>query len=48
MPRLEINWMLLVPPAVTALLALTSGLLADAYMSPLWWTRLIVDREYLP
>jgi multicomponent Na+:H+ antiporter subunit D len=46
--RLEIHWMLLVPPAVTALLALTSGLLAEAYVSPLWWTRLIVDREYLP
>jgi multicomponent Na+:H+ antiporter subunit D len=46
--RFEIHWMLLAPPAVTALLSLASGLLADAYMSPLWWARLIVDREYLP
>ena len=46
--RLEVHWMLLLPPVVTALLALTSGLLADAYLSPLWWTRLIVAREYLP
>jgi multicomponent Na+:H+ antiporter subunit D len=38
--------MLLLPPVLTALLALTSGLLAGAYLSPLWWTRLIVAREY--
>jgi multicomponent Na+:H+ antiporter subunit D len=43
---LEVHWMLLLPPVLTALLALTSGLLAGAYLSPLWWTRLIVAREY--
>jgi multicomponent Na+:H+ antiporter subunit D len=46
--RLEIHWMLLFPPVLTALLALLSGVLADAPLSPLWWARLIVDREYLP
>jgi len=46
--RLEVHWMLLFPPVLTALLALSSGLLADAPLSPLWWTRLIVEREYLP
>jgi multicomponent Na+:H+ antiporter subunit D len=46
--RWEVHWMLLLPPVLTAVLALTSGLLADAYLSPLWWTRLIVEREYLP
>jgi multicomponent Na+:H+ antiporter subunit D len=46
--RLEIHWMLLLPPVLTALLALLAGLLADASFSPLSWTRLIVEREYLP
>jgi multicomponent Na+:H+ antiporter subunit D len=46
--RLEIHWMLLLPPVLTALLALLSGVMADAPLSPLWWTRLIVDREYRP
>ncbi len=46
--RLEVHWMLLIPPVLTALLALAAGLLADAPFSPLAWTRLIVDREYLP
>ena len=46
--RLEIHWMLLFPPVLTALLSLTSGLFADAHLSPLWWTRLIVAQEYPP
>jgi multicomponent Na+:H+ antiporter subunit D len=46
--RLEIHWMLLLPPVLTALLALLSGVLAEAPLSPLWWSRLIVAREYLP
>ena len=44
--RLEIHWMLLLPPLVTALLVVVVGLLASAPCSPLEWTRLIVDREY--
>jgi len=46
--RFEIHWMLLFPPVLTAVLALLGGLLAEAPFSPLAWTRLIVDREYLP
>lgn len=46
--RLEIHWMLLLPPVLTALMALLCGVMADAPLSPLWWTRLIVEREYLP
>lgn len=44
--RLEIHWMLLVPTALTALLALLCGLLGDAPFSPLEWSRLIVEREF--
>ena len=40
--------MLLFPPLITALLALLSGLLADAPFSPLEWARLIAAREYRP
>lgn len=46
--RLEAPWMLLLPPVVTALLALIAGLFAAAPFSPLSWTQLIVSREYLP
>jgi len=46
--RQETHWMLLVPPLVTALLALLAGLLADAPFSPLEWARLIAEREYRP
>ena len=45
---LETHWMLLYPPLITALLALLSGLLADAPYSPLEWARLIATREYRP
>jgi multicomponent Na+:H+ antiporter subunit D len=44
--RLEIGLALLLPPLVTALLALAAGLLASAPFSPLSWARLIVAREY--
>ncbi len=44
----ETAWMLLLPPLLTALLALLSGLFAAASWSPLGWSRLIVQREYLP
>ena len=45
---LETHWMLLLPPLITALLALLAGLLADAPFSPLEWARLIAAREYRP
>jgi multicomponent Na+:H+ antiporter subunit D len=39
--------MLLIPPVLTALLALLAGLLADAPFSPLEWARRIAEGEYL-
>ncbi|TMP34266.1 complex I subunit 5 family protein [Pseudoalteromonas rubra] len=44
--RLETHWMLMLPPIVTALLALSAGLFADAQFSPLNWVKLIAAREY--
>jgi len=44
----ETRWMLLLPPLITALLALLAGLLANAPFSPLEWARLIAAREYQP
>jgi multicomponent Na+:H+ antiporter subunit D len=40
------HWMLIGPSLVTALLALVSGLLANAPFTPLEWVRLLVMREY--
>jgi len=45
-PRFETYWMLLLPPVVTAALALLVGLLAAAPYSALEWARLIAFREY--
>jgi multicomponent Na+:H+ antiporter subunit D len=48
-PRgLEVHWMLLMPPVLTALLALLAGLLADAPFSPLEWATRIAEGEYRP
>ncbi len=44
--RWETHWMLLLPPVVTALLALLVGLLAAAPYSALEWARLIAYRQY--
>ncbi len=45
----ETAWALLLPPLVTALLALGAGLLATVPFSPLEWAQLIAKREfYLP
>ncbi len=44
--RLETHWMLLMPPLVTAALALAMGLLASSPVSPLSWAKLISAREY--
>jgi multicomponent Na+:H+ antiporter subunit D len=38
--------MLLLPPVITALLALLIGLFAQAPYSALEWARLIISREY--
>ena len=42
----ECHWMLLAPPAITAVAALLVGLLANSAMSPLTWVRFIVSRGY--
>ncbi|BCR03579.1 cation:proton antiporter [Desulfuromonas versatilis] len=45
--RLETGWMLLLPPLVTAALALLAGLFANTPFSALEWAKLIAAREYL-
>jgi len=45
---LETQWMMLLPPLITAVLSLLAGLLADAPFSPLEWARVIAAREYRP
>ncbi len=45
--RLEIHWMLLLPPVLTAALSVLAGLMADAPFSPLEWARRIAVKEYL-
>jgi multicomponent Na+:H+ antiporter subunit D len=42
----ETAWALLLPPVVTALLALGAGLLASTPFSPLEWARLVAQREF--
>jgi multicomponent Na+:H+ antiporter subunit D len=44
----EAPWMLLLPPVITALLALAAGLFAAAPFSPLRWAELVTGREYGP
>ncbi len=44
----ETAWALLLPPVVTALLALAVGLLALAPFSPLAWVQFVVQREFVP
>ena len=47
--RKETAWALLLPPLVTAAMALGAGLLASMPFSPLGWAKLIAAREfYLP
>jgi len=45
--RFETYWMLLLPPLITAVLALAAGIFAQAPFSPLAWARLLAAREYL-
>ncbi|MGI9328432.1 MAG: complex I subunit 5 family protein [Pseudomonadales bacterium] len=42
----ETHWLLLLPPVVTALLALGLGLFASLPFSPLNWARLVAAREF--
>jgi len=44
--KLEANWMLLLPPLVTAFCALLAGLFASLSVSPLSWSTLIATQEY--
>ncbi len=46
--RYETALALLAPPVITAILALTLGLLASAPFSPLEWARFITTLEYAP
>ncbi|KIC48032.1 proton-conducting transporter membrane subunit [Tateyamaria sp. ANG-S1] len=45
-PVRRIGWMLLLPPAATALLIVLAGVFANAPFSPLGWTQFIVSLEY--
>jgi multicomponent Na+:H+ antiporter subunit D len=42
----ETHWMLIVPPAITAIISLLVGLLANSALSPLNWVRFIVHTGY--
>ena len=42
----ETDWLLLLPPLVTAVAVLAAGLLAGAGIGPLQWVRLITAWEY--
>ncbi len=44
--RKETAWALLLPPVITAALALAAGLLVTLPFSPLEWARLIAQREF--
>ncbi len=44
--RWETPWMLLMPPVVTAALALAAGMLAGSQLSPLSWVKFIAASEY--
>lgn len=44
--RRETAWALLLPPVVTALMALGAGMLATVPFSPLEWAHLIAQREF--
>ncbi len=43
---LEASWWLVLPPVITALLTILTGLLAGTDISPLSWAKLIAGREY--
>jgi multicomponent Na+:H+ antiporter subunit D len=43
----ETHWMLLAPPLVTAILVVCFGVFAETSYSPLYWAKLIAEREYV-
>ncbi len=43
----EIHWMLLLPPLVTAALVVYFGVFAETSYSPLYWAKIIAEREYV-
>ncbi|HVL76977.1 MAG TPA: proton-conducting transporter membrane subunit [Noviherbaspirillum sp.] len=43
----ETNWLLLLPPLISALATVLAAVMADAAWSPLTWARFISAREYL-
>ncbi|MEM7011071.1 MAG: proton-conducting transporter membrane subunit, partial [Verrucomicrobiota bacterium] len=45
--RWETHWMLLIPPVATAVLIVYFGVFAETPYSPLWWAKLIAEREYV-
>jgi multicomponent Na+:H+ antiporter subunit D len=44
--RKETAWALLLPPLLTAILAISAGLFAFASFSPFEWAQLIATREF--
>ncbi len=44
----ETQWMLLLPPLVTAALTIWAGVFAESPFSPLAWVKLIAARDYGP
>jgi multicomponent Na+:H+ antiporter subunit D len=44
----ETTWLLLIPPLVTAAATLVAGVFYNIDWSPLFWAKLIAEREYLP
>lgn len=44
----ETSWLLLIPPLITAAATLAAGVFSNIDWSPLFWARLIAEREYLP
>ena len=46
--RLETHWMLLVPPLVTSILVIYTGLFAETGFTPLAWIKLLAARETGP
>ncbi len=46
--RRETAWLLLIPPLITAAATLAAGVFADTDWSPLFWAKLVAEREYPP
>ncbi len=46
--RRETTWLLLIPPLITAVATLAAGVFANFDWSPLFWAKLVAEREYLP